>query len=126
MSDSPDKIGENRQPDGRFGPGNIANPNGRPKGTFSLISLLRSELQKVPAGQQRTHAEMLIQRILKSAISDGNDQQIKNILQYIEGMPKQSIDHGLSDTLASFLGSQVVDPEEIPHDTGTDTPKDQS
>ena len=30
--ENPIKSVDNRQPDGTFGPGNVANPNGRPKG----------------------------------------------------------------------------------------------
>ena len=88
-----DKIGEkreNRQPNGTFGPGNLANPNGRP--TFSLVSILKEQLQEVPEGEKETQAQLLIKRMIKSAIKNGNDQQIKNILQYIEGLPKQSVD----------------------------------
>ena len=32
MSEEPTKAVDNRRPDGTFGPGNLANPNGRPKG----------------------------------------------------------------------------------------------
>lgn len=75
---------------GKFLPGNPG--GGRPPGSFSLITILKEELQKVPEGQKHSAAYLLVQRMLKSAISEGNDQQIKNILQYIEGMPKQSVD----------------------------------
>lgn len=71
------------------------NPNGRPKGSFSLIGMLKHELQTVPQGADKTYAELLIKRILKSAINDGNDQQIKNILQYIEGVPERGIENNV-------------------------------
>ena len=84
----PTKNGDNRQPDGKFGAGNIANPNGRPKGTLSIVGMLKKKLEDVPEGAKKTYAELLIDRILQMAIQDKNDQQIKNILQYIEGMPR--------------------------------------
>ena len=94
MSEEPKNTGETRNPDGTFKEGVSGNPKGKPKGSFSLIAILRSELQKCPEGEdKKTFADMLIKRMLKSAISEGNDQQIKNILQYIDGMPKQSMDH---------------------------------
>lgn len=81
-----------RDEHGRLLPGHTANPKGKPKGSFSLISMLKAELQKKPKGQKKSHAYLLIQRILKAAIADGDDAQIKNILQYVEGMPRQAID----------------------------------
>jgi hypothetical protein len=106
-STKPNQIGDNRQPDGKFGPGNVANPAGRPPGSLSLIAILKEELSKVPEGQKHTAAYLLIQRMLKSAISDGNDQQIKNILQYVEGMPKQSMDITSDNKPIPLLGGIV-------------------
>jgi len=104
MSEKTDKNGANRQPDGTFGPGNNANPNGRPK--FSLVSILKEELQKCPKGEdKKTYAYMLVRRIIKSAIQDGNDQQIKNILNYVDGMPTQRIEGDFNE--------RKVDSEEI-------------
>ena len=99
-----DKNGDKRNPDGTFAEGNSGGP-GRP--VFSLISILKTELQKCPEGQdKKTYAYLLIQRILKSAIQEGNDQQIKNILQYIEGMPKQKmeIEGEIKTALVEFIG----------------------
>lgn len=42
MADDPSKSG--RKPDGRFGPGNRANPAGRPTGSRNKASLLLGEL----------------------------------------------------------------------------------
>ncbi|PIU58462.1 MAG: hypothetical protein COS89_00255 [Deltaproteobacteria bacterium CG07_land_8_20_14_0_80_38_7] len=108
-----DINGDKRNPDGTFAEGNKGGP-GRP--VFSLISMLKAELQKCPEGQdKRTYADMLIQRIMKKAISDGDDQQIKNILQYVEGMPRQGIDmkHQGKITLEEFLNeSETRDNQE--------------
>jgi len=92
-----------------FKKGESGNPNGRPKDSFSLITILKAELQKCPEGQDRkTYADLLIQRILKKAISDGDDAQIKNILQYIEGMPKQNLDLTSKDERIPLLGGISV------------------
>jgi hypothetical protein len=87
MSKEPNKIGNNRNPDGTFAEGNPG--GGRPKGTLSLVGILKKKLAECPEGNKKTYAELLIDRMTKSAIADGNDQQIKNILQYVEGMPVQ-------------------------------------
>lgn len=100
MNEETDKNGDKRNPDGTFAEGNSGGP-GRPK--FSLISILKEELQKCPEGEdKKTYADMLIKRMLKSAIQDGNDQQIKNILQYIEGMPKQTIKNEYDDEISEI------------------------
>lgn len=83
-----------RDEKGRLLPGNTANPKGRPK--FSLVSILKEKLQECPPGEDKTtYASKLIKKMLDMALEDGNDQQIKNILNYVEGMPKQSMDLGL-------------------------------
>jgi hypothetical protein len=87
MSKKSDNNGYNRQPDGTFGVGNCANPNGRPK--FSLISILKDELQKCPKNKKTTKARLMIKAMLESAMN-GNPQQIKQIFQYTEGIPKMT------------------------------------
>ena len=79
----PEALEKNKWKEGQSG-----NPNGRPKGTLSIVGMLKKKLEDVPEGAKKTYAELLIDRILQMAIQDKNDQQIKNILQYIEGMPK--------------------------------------
>ena len=47
-----------------FPKGVSGNPDGRPPGTFSLLTLLKQELQKVPEGQdKKTYADLIIKRI---------------------------------------------------------------
>lgn len=101
----PANTGESRNPDGTFKKGVSGNPAGKPEGSFSLIAMLKAELQKCPEGQdKKTFADMLIQRIMKKAISDGDDSQIRNILQYVEGMPKQKLEmSGTIDTRLEVL-----------------------
>lgn len=89
----PTKIGDNRQPNGTFGPNNIANPNGRPKGSVSITEKLKQELEKVPEGQKKNYLEMLITKILKKGIVDEDSLMIKTIWAYIDGMPTQPIQH---------------------------------
>ena len=85
-----------------FKKGQSGNPNGRPKGTFSLITILKKKLQELKEGSDRTYAELLVERIVKDAIADGDDSQIKNILQYIEGMPKQTVRQEFDDMVTEI------------------------
>lgn len=99
----PEKQEITRDDKGRFVEGVSGNPNGRPP--FSLITMLKAELQKCPSGQDKiTYADMLIKRILKEAIESGDSAQIKNILNYVEGMPKQPVEmSGSVDTRLEIL-----------------------
>ena len=82
----------------KFEKGQSGNPAGRPKGTtgsFSLVGILKEELQRCPEGQdKKTYADLIIKRMLKEAIEKGDQQQIRLIWNYIEGMPKQSMELG--------------------------------
>lgn len=87
---NPNKSGANRQKDGTFGPGNNANPDGRPKGSgISITTEIKRKLEEIPKGQKATYLELLINRIFKQAIQEGDNQMIKNIWNYIDGMPQQ-------------------------------------
>jgi len=86
---------------GRLLPGNSGNLKGRPK--FSLVAILKDKLQECPEGEDKvTYAEKLIKKMLDEAVDKGNDQQIKNILNYVEGMPKQVLSHDIEKDVESI------------------------
>ena len=71
-----------------FMPGESGNPNGRPKGSgISITTEIKKKLAEVPEGKKSTYLELLIKRIFKQAIQDGDQQMIKNIWNYVDGMP---------------------------------------
>ena len=82
---------EGRNPHGTFKPGR-EKTGGRPKGSYSLTSLVKRLLQddsitlkdgsKIPAG------EALTKKILIQAL-DGDVQALKLIWNYVDGMPSQ-------------------------------------
>jgi len=80
-----------RDEKGLFKKGFSANPSGRPKGSFSLVEMIRNKLQEVPEDDQRSYAEMLINQIVESALK-GNKDDKRLIMNYIEGMPQQKTD----------------------------------
>lgn len=78
-----------------FPPGVSGNPAGRPKGSLSLTDLLRQVLLKVPPGDDpRTHAEIFIEKVVQQG-SMGDSSAQKLIMNYIEGLPKQTFNIGV-------------------------------
>lgn len=89
---SPDITGQKQGKSGppeefRWKKGESGNPAGRPVGSVSITAEIKRKLQEIPDGQQKSYLELLINRILKQAVVDGNEQMIKQIWSYIDGPP---------------------------------------
>jgi hypothetical protein len=77
---------------GKFIEGNPG--GGRPKGSgISITTAIKRELEKRPEGQDKsTYLDLLVKRIMKKAIQEGDQQTIKQIWNYVDGMPQQNVD----------------------------------
>ena len=91
-SDDKEKITDKKQ-DTKFKKGKSGNKNGRPKGSISLVSILKRKLEEFKydkdGGKQR--AEIFIDKLLEKA-EKGEDKSIDSVLKYVEGLPTQKID----------------------------------
>lgn len=83
--DKPIKPIDNRRPNGTFGPGNNANPKGRPVGQ-TLTEQMRQMLESRPEIR-----EALIQKTIAKAL-EGDPAFTKLLWSYLDGMPKQNVD----------------------------------
>jgi hypothetical protein len=91
------KSVDNRQPDGKFGPGNIANPNGRPKREWTWQSLIeeyadRKRKVKNKKGEEKEYIyrELVVKRLYEEA-ANGNIHALREIMNRMDGMPNQPI-----------------------------------
>ena len=110
MNENPDNTGENRDELGRFRPGFSGNPEGKPEGSISIMAILKRKLKEIPEGHSKTYLELLVDRILKMAIVDGDFQMIKQIWGYVDGLPpqKQELRHEGKMTLEEFLSEGII------------------
>ena len=76
-----------------FKKGQSGNPAGKPKGSFSLLTILKRQLQEIPkelkGKERKQYAELLVKKQLHKAIIEGDDASIRLIWNYVEGMPRQ-------------------------------------
>jgi len=102
-NENPKRNGENgdlRDKNGRFVEGHPPHPKaGRPKNSLSITDEIRRKLLEIPKitdsdgnPVRKTYLELLVTQIIKQAILEGNDKMIKEIWNYVDGMPKQRID----------------------------------
>lgn len=90
----PDRFKATRKANGTFG---IGNPGPLPGQGMSITRAIKLKLEEVPEGHRKTYLQLLIDRIMKKAIEDGDNVTIKEIWNYIDGMPRTSIQISAGD-----------------------------
>jgi hypothetical protein len=76
-----------RNEKGQLLPGNTANPNGRPTGP-SITAAIKRKLEEMPEGADKTRLDQLVEVVLKKALEDEDEKTIKQIWNYVDGLPK--------------------------------------
>jgi len=88
----------------QFKKGVSGNPNGRPKGSgISITTEIKKKLEECPEGQKATYLQLLINRILKQAIQDGDQKMITRIWNYVDGLPRQSLNADIKSDLKGII-----------------------
>lgn len=105
-----------------FPPGVSGNPDGKAPGTKNFTSLVRDALQKLATDKdgkplEDTYEALLIKRVLKKAIQDGDTKMIEILWNYLDGKPRGNIDLGfdkksLGELTSFFRGMANPDEEE--------------
>ena len=84
-----------------FKPGHDPNRNtkGRPigSGDISITAMVKRKLKEIPHKSHISYAEQVVEKILEKAIKEGDNTMLKQLWQYIDGMPKQDVGLVTSD-----------------------------
>ena len=96
-------IQVDRDEKGRFIEGVSGNPAGKPKGIRHLSTMLEEAIKRVAEGGTESYDVLLIKRVLKKAIGDGDMKAIEHIWDRIEGKPPQDLNLGNKDDLPFIL-----------------------
>lgn len=78
-----------------FKPGVSGNPAGRPPGSKNLTTMVREALQKIASGEgmtAQTYYDLLVKRILKSAIEGGDSTMLRELWRQHDGAPAQKVE----------------------------------
>lgn len=96
---SPNKPKRNDK--GQLLPGETSNPKGRPKGTVSITEAIKRKLAEIyipkdtPHDERnkikRTHLEAVVDSIFHNALENKDARSLKDIWNYIDGLPKATI-----------------------------------
>ena len=87
---------------GKFVKGNPG--GGRPKGSISVVSAIKKKLEECPEGKEKTYLHYLVEKIMKKAIVDDDVSMIKDIINRVDGMPKESVDVKYEEVKPIYAG----------------------
>ena len=83
--------------DTRFKKGEINNPNGRPKGSVSIVEAIKRKLaEDMPIDatnkEKRTYLEGITQKIFEKGMT-GDVSMLKDMVDRVDGKSKESVEH---------------------------------
>ena len=109
MNKNPENTGGSRDEKGRFIKGVSGNPLGKPEGSISVVSAIKKKLEEYPEGKDKTYLYYLIETIFKKAIVENDVSMIKDIINRIDGMPKQPIVGDKDQPIEITISQEIKD-----------------
>jgi hypothetical protein len=115
-----------RAPNGQLLPGNTANPDGRPKGSVSVVEAIKRKLEEIDPEEKKTYLELFVNKVFKTAIKNGDVSMMRDIISRIDGMPRQTV--VLDDPTSRLFEmknyvNETIQPEGIQHVDSVVSPK---
>jgi len=74
------------------GPDPRRNLEGRPEGSVSIVEGIKRKLMEIQPENKKTYLELFLNKLFLKAIKEGDVTLMKDIINRVDGMPKQSID----------------------------------
>ena len=113
-----------RNDKGQWEPGQSGNPAGRPR--FSLLSIVKEELQKIAEEDKEQFARQMIREYLKDAKDQNDGVAIRDLIDRVDGKPKQSLEinnelDGKWLTLFQEIKDELIEPPTEADSQGDDT-----
>lgn len=91
---------------GKFVKGNPG--GGRPKGSFSLVEMIKNKLQEQAKDKDKTYAEYFIDQLIKKTVVDGDVTMMRDMINRVDGMPKQGVDVTSNGNTIMLLPSELI------------------
>jgi hypothetical protein len=87
------------------------NLKGRPEGSVSIVEGIRKKLLEIEPNNKKTYLELFLSSYFKNAIKDGDNNLMRDMINRIDGMPKQSTDlttngKDLEAVLVKFINNE--------------------
>lgn len=97
-----------KQKDYLFKKGQSGNPSGRPEGSVSIVEGIKRKLMEIEPENKKTYLELFLNSYFRKAIKDKDSQLMRDLVNRIDGMPKQTGDFRIGD-LPKPLLENVLD-----------------
>ena len=68
------------------------NREGRPKGSYSVVEMIKRKLDEIPEGKDKTYGELFVSKIMEKISVDGDVSMMRDIIDRFDGKPKQNVD----------------------------------
>lgn len=124
-SNTPNLIGEKTElqdpKTGRFVKGNPG--GGRPPGSVSIVEGIIQKLLEIEPGNKKTYLELFLSKLFLKAIKDGNEQLMRDMINRVDGMPKQTIDANIKEVkvIIKDVGNNTQHIASTQAETGTES-----
>jgi len=81
------------------------NREGRPEGSVSIVEGIKRKLMEIEPENKKTYLELFLNSYFRKAIKDKDSQLMRDLVNRIDGMPKQTGDFRIGELPTPLLGN---------------------